>query len=193
MSDGREWIAKAQDRPAVAGVEPENAAEQIQSAVANLDRSLSNRDQRVPISFDAFLKKLSEKPSVVIRNIFQVFHDMVKTYVGKGFDEYPDDPESISFICYDCNNLFVEDVDHPFFADRLFANRLISLVEAMKRGAQQNKIYIFRGPHGCGKSTFLNNLLMKFEKYNNTDEGLRYETLWRLRCKSDSAGSRSTC
>ena len=180
MSDGRESIAKAEDQSPVSSVELETAAEHIQSAVANLDRNLSSRDQRSPISFDAFLKKLTEKPTVVIRNIFQVFHDMVNTYVGKGYDEYPDDPESISYICYDCNKLFVEGVDHPFFADRLFANRLISLVDAMKRGAQQNKIYMFRGPHGCGKSTFLNNLLMKFEEYNNTDEGLRYETLWRL-------------
>ncbi|MGA8281205.1 MAG: serine protein kinase PrkA [Desulfobacterales bacterium] len=180
MSDGRESIAKAEDQSPVSSVDLETAAEHIQSAVANLDRNLSSRDQRSPISFDAFLKKLTEKPTVVIRNIFQVFHDMVTTYVGKGYDEYPDDPESISYIYYDCNKLFVEGVDHPFFADRLFANRLISLVDAMKRGTQQNKIYMFRGPHGCGKSTFLNNLLMKFEEYNNTDEGLRYETLWRL-------------
>ena len=95
MSEGREPIAKADDRPPVSSAELEDAAEHIQSAVANLDRSLSSRDQRLPISFDAFLKKLTEKPTVVIRNIFQVFHDMVTTYVGKGYDEYPDDPESM--------------------------------------------------------------------------------------------------
>ncbi|MEN8752472.1 MAG: hypothetical protein AB1Z18_06830, partial [Desulfobacterales bacterium] len=79
MSDGRESIAKAEDQSAVSSVELEAAAEHIQSAVANLDRNLSSRDQRSPISFDAFLKKLTEKPTVVIRNIFQVFHDMVNT------------------------------------------------------------------------------------------------------------------
>ncbi|MBW2219871.1 MAG: serine protein kinase PrkA, partial [Deltaproteobacteria bacterium] len=42
------------------------------------------------------------------------------------------------------------------------------------------KIYIFDGPPGCGKSTFLNNLLMKFEEYTKTEQGLRYETVWRL-------------
>ncbi|MCK7506299.1 MAG: hypothetical protein MZV70_21075 [Desulfobacterales bacterium] len=76
--------------------------------------------------------------------------------------------------------LFVHDVDHPFFADRLFANRLVNLVESLKRGAQQNKIYIFRGPPGCGKSTFLNNLLRKFEAYTDTEAGLRYEVVWRF-------------
>jgi predicted Ser/Thr protein kinase len=50
----------------------------------------------------------------------------------------------------------------------------------MKRGAQQNKIYIFRGPPGCGKSTFLNNLLKKFEAYAGTEAGLRYEVVWRF-------------
>jgi predicted Ser/Thr protein kinase len=117
---------------------------------------------------------------VVIRNVFQVFHDMMKAYVGEGLDEYSDDPESIHYVHYDCSELFVEGSDHPFFADRLFANRLISLVEALKRGAQQNKIYLFKGPPGCGKSTFLNNLLMKFEEYANTDAGLRYEAVWRF-------------
>jgi predicted Ser/Thr protein kinase len=180
MPDGKDLTVNTPQRPAAPSLETENTANHVQAAVTKLDRSLGSRDQRLPVSFDAFLEKLIEKPEVVIRNIFQVFHDMVKTYVGPGFDEYPDDPESISYICYDCTRIFVEGADHPFFADRLFANRLIGLVDAMKRGAQQNKIYIFRGPHGCGKSTFLNNLLMKFEEYNNSDEGLRYETLWRL-------------
>jgi predicted Ser/Thr protein kinase len=62
----------------------------------------------------------------------------------------------------------------------LFANRLVSIVRALRSGAQQNKIYIFDGPHGCGKSTFLNNLLRRFEKYANTESGARYETVWRL-------------
>jgi energy-coupling factor transporter ATP-binding protein EcfA2 len=50
-------------------------------------------------------------------------------------------------------------------------------------GIQQNRIYIFEGPHGCGKSTFLNNLLMKFEQYTNSDAGAAYETVWRLNTK----------
>jgi predicted Ser/Thr protein kinase len=105
---------------------------------------------------------------------------MVKSYILAEKDEFPDDPESIPFINYDCSPIFVEGTDHPFFADRLFANRLMKHVEAMKRGAQQNKIYIFDGPPGCGKSTFLNNLLLKFEEYTKTAAGLRYESVWRL-------------
>jgi len=54
-------------------------------------------------------------------------------------------------------------------------------VEGLSVGAQQNKIYIFEGPHGSGKSTFLYNLLRKFEEYANTPEGRRYEVVWRLK------------
>ncbi len=154
--------------------------ENILKAIQNLDRSMSERDQHSPLPFEEFLSLLVRNPDRVIRNVFQVFHDMVKTYVGEGVDEYPDDPESISFVYYDCNNLFAEGTDHPFFADRLFANRLINHSEAMRRGAQQNKIYIFDGPPGCGKSTFLNNLLKKYEEYANTENGSRFEVLWRL-------------
>jgi len=139
--------------------------EDIEKAIQSLNRSMIEQDQRSPIPFEEFLKVITAGPTIAIRNVFQVFHDMVKTYVGEGIDEYHDDPESISFVSYDFSRLLVESADHPFFADRLFANRFINHIEALRRGAQQNKIYIFDGPPGCGKSTFLNNLLRKFEDY----------------------------
>lgn len=160
--------------------DPGAAQDAVDRAVQSLNRAAGAVERRLPIPFVDFLKELAARPERVVRNIFQVFHDMVKAYVGEGVDEYPDDPESIHFVYYDCTPLFVEGVDRPFFADRLFANRLVALVESMKRGAQQNKVYIFRGPPGCGKSTFLNNLLRKLEQYANTEEGMRYEVVWRL-------------
>ena len=105
---------------------------------------------------------------------------MIKCYINEEEDEYPDDPESIHFVNYDCSKLFVEGSDHPFFADRLFANRFMAQVESLRRGTQQNKIYIFDGPPGCGKSTFLNNLVMKFEEYTRTEKGSRFEVVLRL-------------
>ena len=154
--------------------------ENITKAMAYLERSLSKQDRLAAIPFEAFIKLLFTKPKIIVRNVFQVFYDMVKSYVGEGIDEYPGDTESVKFVHYDCNPLFVNGADNPFFADRLFANRLMKHVEAMRSGAQQNKIYIFDGPPGCGKSTFLNNLLKKFEEYANTEQGTRYEVVWRL-------------
>jgi predicted Ser/Thr protein kinase len=160
--------------------DPTQPTDPVESALRSLSQAVGMLEPHLPIPFGEFLRHLVANPSIVMRNIFQVFHDMVTAYVGEGVDEYPDDPESIHYVSYDCNRLFVEDVDHPFFADRLFANRLVSLVDTMKRGAQQNKIYIFRGPPGCGKSTFLNNLLKKFETYTNTEAGRRYDVVWRF-------------
>ncbi|MDD5284529.1 MAG: serine protein kinase PrkA [Desulfuromonadaceae bacterium] len=152
----------------------------IDKAILHLNRKISEREHNQTISFDDFLKILTLRPASVVRNVFQTFHDMIRTYVGEGSDEYPDDPESINYVNYDCRNLFVYDTDHPFFADRLFANRLINHVDEMKGSDRQNKIYIFEGPPGSGKSTFLNNLLLKFEEYANSDAGTRYEVVWRL-------------
>ncbi|MEW6363028.1 MAG: serine protein kinase PrkA [Acidobacteriota bacterium] len=154
--------------------------ENINEALENLNRNLDGRNYRSAIRFDEFLKILTERPQAVIRNVIQVFHDMIRSYVGEGKDEYPDDPESINFVYYDCSKLFVEGADHPFFADRLFANRLFNRIETLRHGTLQNKLYIFEGPAGCGKSTFLNNLLMKFEEYANTLAGRRYEVVWHL-------------
>lgn len=152
----------------------------VDRALKHLNRKISEQEHNQTIPFDGFLKMLCINPAKIVRNVFQSFHDMIMSYVGEGRDEYPDDPESINYVSYDCRNLFVKNTDRPFFADRLFANRLINHVEAMKGSARQNKIYIFEGPPGSGKSTFLNNLLMKFEEYSNSDAGRRYEVVWRL-------------
>lgn len=146
----------------------------------HVDHRLRERERRSSVPFEEFLNILTSNPSAVIRNVFQLFHDMVKWYVGKGIEDYPEDPENIGFMDYDFSRLLIEGADYPFFADRIFANRLINLVQSLRRSAQQNKIYIFYGPPGCGKSTFLNNLLTKFEEYSNAKEGLRWETVWRL-------------
>lgn len=133
-----------------------------------------------PISFAQYLQRASENPTSAIRNIFQVFHDLIEDYVEEGVDEYSDDPESIGYAYYDTTRLFVENADNPFFADRLFTNRLVRLAKNFRHGTQQNKIYIFKGPHGSGKSTFLDNLLRKFEQYANSSSGCTYEAVWRL-------------
>ncbi len=154
---------------------------------ANVDKAMQRfvhiqRDgnSSEPLSFDAYLKKAIESPSSVIRNIFQVFHDLIDEYVEEGVDEHQEDPESINFAYHDTRRLFVEGADNPFFADRLFTNRLVKLAENFRHGIQQNKIYIFKGPHGCGKSTFLDNLLRKFEQYVNSPSGCTFEAVWRL-------------
>jgi predicted Ser/Thr protein kinase len=152
----------------------------VDKALKHLNRKMSQRELVQAIPFDEYLQILANQPDTALRSIFQTFHDMIHAYVGEGYDEYPDDPESINYVNYDCSRLFVENSDRPFFADRLFANRLINHVAAMRSGARQNKIYIFRGPPGSGKSTFLNNLLMRFEEYANTAAGRRYEVVWRL-------------
>ncbi|MDO8574861.1 MAG: serine protein kinase PrkA [bacterium] len=150
----------------------------VADALSCLKQEMDKKEKRTILSFDNFLEIARTEPQRALRNIFQLFHDMVKNYVGTGKDEYPEDPESIGFIQYDCSKLLVEGADNPFFADRLFANRFIRQVENFKQSSQQNQIYIFEGPHGCGKSTFLNNLLKKFEEYSDTGEGQSFEIFW---------------
>ena len=144
-------------------------------ALEFLKNEIERKEKRTILSFDEFLKLTRNEPQRVLRNIFQLFHDMVRSSVVKGKDEYPDDPESIGFVEYDCSKLFIEGMDSPFFVDRLFANRFVRQVESLRQGSQQNKIHAFRGPHGCGKSTFMDNLLKAFEQYTDTREGQSFE------------------
>ena len=154
--------------------------EKINETLDRMDGLLKERHQQSALLFDEFLALLRQDPEVMIRDVFQAFYDMMKAHVDEDVGEYAQDPESVQFTRYDCTRLFVDHADQPFFADRLFAARLMNHVESLRRGAQQNKIYIFDGPPGCGKSTFLNNLLDKFEEHSKTEEGRRYEVVWRL-------------
>ena len=154
--------------------------EHIRNAMQNLEESQRGLDRAQTVTFEQFLIVLRARPETLIRNVHQVFHDMVQASVHAGPDEYPEDPESINFMAFDTKELFETGTDNPFFADRIFANRLMNTVDGFRGGTQQNKIYIFDGPPGCGKSIFLNNLLRKFQEYANSEEGCRYETVWHL-------------
>ena len=155
-------------------------AEDIKKTFDELDKTLNKKKERAIEPFSKFLEESITEPKIVFRDIFQLFYDMIHYYIPEGKDEYPGDPESIHYVKYDCNKLFVNEVHNPFFADRLFANRLINLANSFKRGSKQNKIYLFYGPRGSGKSTFLNNLIYKFEEFSKKDEGRTYETIWRI-------------
>ena len=152
----------------------------IDRAMQHFAHVQTNYRHAEPIPFSQYLEQVTAHPTTAIRNIFQVFHDMIQSFVEKGVDEYEGDPESINYVYYDTSRLFVKNADNPFFADRLFSNRLVKLVDNFRSSAQQNKIYIFKGPHGSGKSTFLDNLLRVFEQYANSPAGCSYETVWRL-------------
>src|SRR3989338_456548 len=156
-------------------------------ALESLKTDLESDERRTSLRFDEFLEIAIKNPQRTFRNIFQLFHDMIKSYVGEGEDEYPEDPERIGFVKYDCSKIFVQGSNNPFFADRLFANRFVRQTEALRHGAQQNRIYVYEGPHGCGKSTFLNNLLRTFEQYTNTEEGQIFEIFWDIETEEGEA------
>ncbi len=153
----------------------------LSKALDNLKQSKEDLIQSPLLTFTDFLQEVVANPYLVIRDVYQIYADMIESLVDPGSDEYGSDPESIGFLNYDCHKLFVEGSDRPFFADRLFANRLMRHIESFNVGTTQHKLYIFDGPHGSGKSTFLNSLLKKFEEYANSPEGSRYEVVWNLR------------
>lgn len=171
MPKGKKGIESYQDI--------ERRAEKL-DALINLSNSIRKNEKRMPIPFNDFLYLASKEPEFVFRDIHQLFHDMMHYYVPSGRDENNAPDESIGFVDYDTNDLFVRGTDDPFFADRLFANRLMNLAEDFKKGTQKNRIYLFEGPPGSGKSTFLNNLLHKFEEYTKTPEGTTFKVFWRL-------------
>jgi len=157
-----------------------SAVNKIDKGLKSLNDSLKSEEKPNNIPFPDFLTKIAEDPSLRLRNIFQLLHDMIRFYIPPGTNEYPNDPESINYIRYDCSKLFKEDIESPFFPDRLLANRLVNVLGSLKEGVVRNKMLLFEGPPGSGKSTFLNNFLHKLELFTRIDEGAMYETVWNI-------------
>ena len=150
---------------------------------SDLVSKLKEEKQFKPMSFDNFLGEIEKNPDIVLRNIFQLFHDMVHYYVPPGVNDNPNDPESINFMNYDFTELFSKGIDTNFFPDNLFGNRLMNLVDSWGKSSNPNTIYMFEGPAGSGKSIFINNLIQKLQTYTKLPEGAAYETLWKLDIK----------
>ncbi len=159
--------------------ELEETGERLE-ALINLSNKIKDEETRITLSYNEFLNYSARRPEHIFRDIFQIFHDMVNHYVPEGIDEYPKSEDTIGFKHFDTSDLFEKDCDNPFYADRLLVNRFIKLVNSFTTGTLRNRIILFEGPPGSGKSTFLNNLLNKFEQYTNTSEGAVYQTFWCL-------------
>ncbi len=103
-----------------------------EDVMKNLNNNLGAINHFAPITFNEFLDETAKNPRKLLRNIFQLFYDMFNHYIGEGVNEYPNDPESIQFLKYDTSKLFETGCDVPFFADRIFSNKLVRLIGALK-------------------------------------------------------------
>lgn len=151
----------------------------VRESLQFLEEKIEKEEKVQKWSFQDYLQKASVNPQKFFRDIFALFHDAVMYYVGEGKSEYPiDDPANAALVVYDCSKIFEQGLSHPYFVDRLFANRFVEEVKSLNSGAQQNRIFAFMGAHACGKSIFLNNLLQKLQAYIN--QGEAFEIFWEI-------------
>ena len=132
------------------------------------------------LRLDSFLNEMAPSGHLILRNIYQLFHDMIHFYAQEVKKELVFDAETIGFLNYNLDRIFIHSAEKPFFSDRLFSNRLVNLAKSFRTGGTRNKIYVFQGPAGSGKSTFLNNLLTRLEEYVRSDDGTVYEVVWHI-------------
>ncbi len=151
----------------------------LSDLLKNLNKELRPENIHQTWRFQEFLQMVTDNPATTLRDIFQIFTDMVQYYACEnGKCALSNGLMQIENV--NLENIFVKDCEEPFFFDALFANRFVKLINGFKQGVQNTNIFLFEGPPGSGKSTFLNNLLEKFEKYTQLSEGTSYQTTWKV-------------
>ena len=168
----------------------EDIERKTESDIKKITNGLSDKveDKSTPlVPFFDFFSNLESFD--FLRSPFQLFRGLIRDYLGEGVDEYPGE-ESIGYKKYNTEKLF-EQGSKKFFASRLLTNILVELSERMVRGKQQNKIYVFIGPPGSGKSTNMDALLESFERFVN--ENQLYEIVWKLDTKELGVKKEETC
>lgn len=141
---------------------------------------IKERDLRPVISFEDFTLLIQNNPKYYLRDIFQFFYDMIFHFIEKLPIKKASKIFSQIAEQFNLDGLLVENCDNPFFSDNLFAKRFLELVLTIKRISGQNRLILFEGPPGSGKSTFLNNLIQKVEEYASTTDGTLFKTYWRI-------------
>ena len=152
----------------------------IHDAVRAVSKQMAEREERAQkvFSFSEYLKIMREKPYLVFRTAPEILRDLVREKLVKKSETNPDDPEAIGYTGYDCSELLEKGHSQPFFASVMFSHVLAEEIEALAKNSRQNRIYVFEGPHGCGKSTFLKNLLAQYQEYIN--ENPMFEVFWKI-------------
>lgn len=154
-----------------------DSSKKLEDLLKNLHDRLTDFS-KIPFSFDDFLFQIKRNPKLILRDVFQLFHDAIHFYVEENNSTKSNYFEGISE--YNTDELLINDCESPFYADRFFAQRFMQIVENVRQGGQINRIYMFEGPPGSGKSTFLNNLLYKIQNYTKLPEGTMLKTVWHL-------------
>ena len=110
--------------------------------ILKLKYNLFRLELKLPLSFDDLLFSISRNPDKIFRNIFQLFSDMINHYVTENNSGNFGENKLASFTDYNTNSLFILGCNSPFFADRLFASRFVSMANSLKKGLQTNRIYL---------------------------------------------------
>ena len=61
----------------------------IDKILEEFDENAQATSRHVTLSFTQYLEALRVRPELLLRDIFQLLHDMVQYYVPEGIDEYP--------------------------------------------------------------------------------------------------------
>jgi len=152
----------------------------VEAAIKSMSGQMAEREERTKkvFSFSEYLEIMRENPGVIFRTAPEILRDLIFAKVVKRPETNPDDPEAIGYTGYDCSRLLEEGHSQPFFASTMFSHALVEEVDVLAESSRQNRIYVFVGPHGCGKSTFLKNLLASYQDYVN--ENPMFEVFWRI-------------
>lgn len=129
------------------------------------------QQRHVILGFGDYLKLLSQRPSMLIRNSGQYLFDIFKHY-GPSNKE-----ASLSHIRW---SLFDRGTEKnvPIIGSASVQDEIFKALSSFARQGFTDKLLLLHGPNGSAKSSIIDSIGRAMREYSETDEGVTYKFNW---------------
>ncbi|SME96079.1 hypothetical protein [Pseudobacteriovorax antillogorgiicola] len=129
------------------------------------------QERQVILSFGDFLQRLTERPSVFIRNASQYLFDVFQHY---GPSEVTTDNHYTRWKIFDMGT----ERNIPIIGSESVQDEIHKVISSFTRQGYSNKLIVLHGPNGSAKSSILDSLSDAMKSYSETEEGAVYRFNW---------------
>ncbi len=138
----------------------------------NQDSRSLFQERQVILSFSGFLKKLRERPSLMIRNssqyLFDTFNSFGRADAGDGFEDFA------RWKVFDLGT----HKNVPIVGAEGVQDEIHKIISGFVRLGYSNKLIMLHGPNGSAKTSIIESMGHAMQRYSESEDGAVYRFNW---------------